>query len=64
MYIDQFIGQYLHPKKIYLYISVENSFVSYDYEPYVGLGVVTSAGYTFFSSIIATFIPECILLFK
>ena len=48
MYIDKFIGQYLHPKMIHLYISVENSFVSYDYEPYVGLGVLASAGYTFF----------------
>lgn len=40
MFIDQFIGQYLHPKKIHLYISVENSFVSYDYEIHEGRGLV------------------------
>lgn len=68
MYIDKFIGQYLQPKMIHLYISVENSFVSYDYEPYVGLGVLASAGYSFrFLQLSQPSYPkshECILLFN
>ena len=53
---------------IHLYISVENSFVSYDYEPYVGLGVLASAGYSFrFLQLSQPSYPkshECILLFN
>ena len=35
-----FIMLYLHPRTFYSYISLENSFVSFDDETYVGRGLV------------------------